>query len=338
VDVQEILSAARRSAELTRQLLAFSRKQTLRPKIINLNEIIRKIANMLRRLIGEDICLHLLLADDLPTVKVDPGQIEQVIVNLVVNARDAISAGGSITIETGKLLADEKFLKDHPDVAPGNYVRLMVADTGCGIAPEILPKIFEPFFTTKEVGKGTGLGLSMVYGVVKQSGGFLTALSKPGQGSTFEIYLPQAAEASASGSEQLFLKDIPHGSENLLVVEDEPALRELLKSTLSRLGYRVTAAENGQEALRLVEKEDLKIDLLLSDVVMPGMNGLEIAEKLRQRQKNFKVLFISGYADRVIVQQEVIARKIPFLQKPFSQIELAHKIRDVLDALEKDSR
>jgi PAS domain S-box-containing protein len=329
-DVEEILRAGRRSADLTRQLLAFGRKQTLQPEVLDLNEVIRNIDKMLRRLIGEDIALDLSLSRELSRVKADPGQIEQVIVNLVVNARDAMPTGGHLLIETGEVELDEAYARDHPGVAPGQYVLLAISDTGCGMEQEVLARVFDPFFTTKEKGKGTGLGLATVYGIVKQSGGNIWAYSEPGQGTTFKIYLPVTGEAAETPSKSAAHHEPAGGGEHLLVVEDEAALRGLLKEILSRLGYKVTVAANGGEALLLVEEEGVNPDLVITDVVMTGMSGLALSRRLRRRQPDLKVLFMSGYTDNAIVHHGVLDPGTPFIQKPFTSHAIAEQVRAVL--------
>ena len=329
-EVEEILKAGRRSADLTRQLLAFSRKQTLQPEVLNLNDVVRNIEKMLRRLIGEDIALELLLSRDLSHVKVDPGQIEQVIMNLAVNARDAMPIGGKLLIETTEAELDEAYAERHAGVAPGKYVMLAVTDTGCGIDKEVLTQIFDPFFTTKEKEKGTGLGLATVYGIVKQSGGNIWAYSEPGQGATFKIYLPVTGDQPVAIAGEVAQEESSGGGQRILVVEDEAALRGLLEAILSRSGYKVTLAANGGEALLLVEEKGLKPDLVITDVVMPGMSGSVLSERLRRKQPDLKVLFMSGYTDNAIVHHGVLDQGTPFIQKPFTLRDIAEKVRAVL--------
>ncbi|MBW1700353.1 MAG: response regulator [Deltaproteobacteria bacterium] len=329
-DVEQILKAVRSSAGLTRQLLAFGRKQTLQPEVLDLNEVVRNIEKMLRRLIGEDIALELALAGDLSCVKVDPGQIEQVIMNLAVNARDVMPTGGKLLIETSEVELDEAYAQNHAGVAPGKYVMLAMTDTGCGMDKEVLSQIFEPFFTTKEKGKGTGLGLSTAYGIVKQSGGNIWAYSEPGQGATFKIYLPVTGEQAEARAEEAAQEERAGGGEHILVVEDEEALRKLLKAMLSRLGYKVTLAANGGEALLLVEEKGLEPDLIMTDVVMPGISGKVLSERLRQKQPDLKALFMSGYTDNAIVHHGVLDPETPFIQKPFTLRDIAEKVLAVL--------
>ncbi|HOV85679.1 MAG TPA: response regulator [Syntrophobacteraceae bacterium] len=326
-DVKKIVEAGKRSASLTRRLLAFSRKQTLQPEVLNLNSVLRNLEKMLRRLIGEDIDLKLTLADDLAHVLIDPGQFDQVIMNLAVNARDAMPTGGKLTIETANVAIEEQI---QTAVPPGQYVMISVTDSGCGMDETVLPHIFEPFFTTKEKEKGTGLGLSTVYGIVKQSGGHIRAYSGPGQGSTFKIFLPpthvkpQVEKISLQERRQI------GGGKRVLVVEDEESMRELLRTILSRLGFEVFVAANGGEALLRVEEQGLEPDLVLTDVVMPGMSGAVLAERLRRSQPDLKVLFMSGYTDDAIVHHRMSDHGTPFIQKPFSIDDIAEKIRRVL--------
>jgi len=329
-DMEAILKAARSSADLTRQLLAFSRKQTLQPEVLDLNEVVRSIEKMLRRLIGEDIALELSLSKDLSHVKVDPGQIEQVIMNLAVNARDAMPTGGKLLIETSEVELDEAYAQNHADVTPGKYVMLAMTDTGCGMDKEVLLQIFDPFFTTKEKGKGTGLGLSTVYGIVKQSGGNIWVYSEPGQGATFKIYLPVTGDQAETLAEEVAREESAGGGEHILVVEDEESLRKLLKAMLSRSGYKVTLAANGGEALLLVEEKGLKPDLVITDVVMPGMSGRELVDRLQRKQPDLMALYMSGYTDNAIIHHGALDPGTPFIQKPFTIHDIAEKVRAVL--------
>jgi len=330
--VEQMVAAAKRSASLTRQLLAFSRKQTLQPVVLDLNELVKNLDKMLRRLIGEDIDLRLALAENLPTVEVDPGQMEQVILNLAVNARDAMPTGGRLLIETASVHLDEAYAARHPDVTPGDYVQLSITDTGCGMDEETLSKIFEPFFTTKEAGKGTGLGLATVYGIVKQSGGHIWVYSEPGKGTTFKIYLPRAEKDCKDEEECQALLERARGGERVLVVEDEPALRALAKAVLERYGYRVEVVGSGEEALRLVEEGGFRPDLVVTDVVLPGMSGARLADQLKERMPGVRLLFMSGYTDDSVVRHGILEGHVPFLQKPFSVRDLLEKVRDVLGA------
>ncbi len=327
----EIHKAAERAASLTRQLLAFSRKQVLAPRVINLNAVVSDLKGMLRRLIGEDVEIKFSLAPELAAVKIDPGQIEQVIMNLAVNSRDAMPQGGKLLIETANVYLDEGYGHHHDNIPAGPYVKLAVSDTGLGITPEAVPLIFEPYYTTKEAGKGTGLGLSTVYGIIKQSGGHLEVESEPGQGTTFVIYLPQVAEAvelPAAPGPAVPLR----GWETILVVEDEDLVRGLMVQTLRLYGYQILEAKNGGEALLLCERRQSPIHLLLTDVVMPQLSGCELAERLRRLHPEIRILFMSGYTADAVWQHEVLGKKIPFLQKPFRHDVLAAKVREVLDA------
>ncbi|WP_448381734.1 ATP-binding protein [Desulfosoma sp.] len=329
--VKEMLGAANRAAGLTRQLLAFSRKQTLQPVVLNLNEVLRNLEKMLRRLIGEDVSLEMLLAEDLARVVVDPGQIEQVIMNLAVNARDAMPQGGTLVMETANVVLDDAYASSHPGVTPGAYVRLAITDTGCGMSKEIVDRIFEPFFTTKERGKGTGLGLSTVYGIVKQSGGHIFVYSEPQRGTTFTIYLPATeAEAQPVPANPGEVRTVGHG-EHILVVEDDQSLRKMMVGLLSELGYKVTPAANAGEALLLVEEVGLKPDLIITDVVMPTMSGKQLIDRLQRTRPDLKVLYMSGYTDNAIVHYGILDPGTPFIQKPFTRDALGMKIRELLD-------
>ncbi|GAB4411324.1 MAG: hypothetical protein Fur0044_05260 [Anaerolineae bacterium] len=329
--VEEIKKAGQRATALTGQLLAFSRKQVLQPKIFYLNDVVADMDKMLQRLIGEDIELICRPRTGLGKVKADPGQIEQVILNLVVNARDAMPNGGKITLETDNLSLDQSSTGQHLGLEPGRYVVLTVKDTGAGIDPKVLPHIFEPFFTTKEKGKGTGLGLATVYGIVNQSGGQIDVASQPGLGTTFTIYLPEVEQAiEPSAPEQL--DEAPDGDETILLVEDEDMVRELSRTILLRHGYHVLEAAYGAEALQISQRYEGMIDLLATDVVMPQMSGRELAERLLQLRPNLKVLYMSGYTEDTIVHHGVTEPGVAFLPKPFTPTVLARKVREVLDA------
>ncbi len=330
--VAAVLRSGQRAAGLVRQLLAFSRKQIIQPQVLNLNTIVAELDKMLQRIIGEDIHLKTVLASDLWPVNVDPAQLEQVIANLVVNARDAMPAGGQLTIETANVVIDDDYVESHLDTQPGNYVLLAISDTGCGMSPEVKAHIFEPFFTTKEKGRGTGLGLATVYGIVKQSGGHIWVYSEEGIGTTFKIYLPAVEEKVTRPSAlQEAGAELPVGSETILLVEDDAGVRELLRQVLSTLGYTLVEAKNGQEALHLLAHYPDPIHLLLTDVVMPGISGKTLAEEASRTRPDLKTLFISGYTDEAIVQHGVSDAETAFLQKPFSLMALAAKIRSVLD-------
>ena len=330
--IQEIKRSSEKTALLTRQLLAFSRKQVLQPKILKLNTLVTNIDKMLRRLIGENIDLATLLDQDLGEVKADPGQIEQVILNLAVNARDAIGSGGKITIETANAELDEEYAHSHVDVTPGRYIMLSVSDTGCGMSQEVRERIFEPFFTTKEKDKGTGLGLSTVYGIVKQSGGTIWVYSEPEKGTTFKIYLPRIEEEDEPiGVKEAFSKSA-QGSETILVVEDEEVVRRVACIILQRNGYHILQAANGEEALRLAQGQNGKpIHLMVTDVVMPGMSGPELAKHFASQYPEIRVLFMSGYTNNAIIHHEILKHGMPYLQKPFTSEALAWKVREVLD-------
>jgi len=329
--VEQIYKSGERAAALTRQLLAFSRKQVLQSKVIDLNVIVSDMGAMLRRLIGEDIGLVTVVTEGLGSVKADPGQIEQVLVNLAVNARDAMLEGGRLTIETANVELDEAYAQDHAGFRPGRYVMLAVTDTGRGMDAEVQEHMFEPFFTTKEPGKGTGLGLATVYGIVTQSGGYIWVYSEPGHGTTFKIYLPRVDESSpAAHAEQV--ARVPKGTETILVVEDEEALREITREILTGQGYTVIEAPSGAAALKLAEQHTGPIHLLLTDVVMPGMSGRELAQNLAARQPAMKLLFMSGYTDDAIVRHGVLEEGTAFIQKPFTLASLTTRVRDVLDS------
>ena len=330
-DLQEIRNAANRSADLTRQLLAFARKQVISPKVLDINETVEGMLKMLRRLIGEDIHLTWLPGANLWPVRVDPSQIDQILANLCINARDAIAGVGKLTIETGNISFDEGYCTDHADFVPGDFVLLVVSDNGCGMDKKTIDKIFEPFFTTKEVGKGTGLGLATVYGIVKQNNGFINVYSELGQGTTFRIYLPRHAGATEEKRTEAGAAQLKLGQETILLVEDELVLLELNKFILERLGYQVLAAGTPGEAIRLAEEYTGEIHLLMTDVVMPEMNGQDLARKMMSLSPHLKCLFTSGYTADVIAHHGVLDEGVHFIQKPFSRKDLATKIREVLD-------
>jgi PAS domain S-box-containing protein len=329
-NIEQIKKAGERAASLTRQLLAFSRKQILQPKVLDLNSIVSDMDKMLRRLIGEDIDLVSMPGLQLGKVKADPGQLEQVVMNLAINARDAMPQGGKLTIETKNVYLDRAYAQAHVSVTPGRYVMLAVSDTGVGMNAETRERIFEPFFTTKEAGKGTGLGLSTVYGIVKQSGGNIWVYSEVNHGTTFKIYLP-LVEEEVSTEPNVIALDLARGTETILMVEDEDALREMIREILELEGYTVLVANNGYEALSICEKYERAIDLLITDVVMPELSGRELAERLSRNCSKAKVLFMSGYTDDAIIRHGVLQAGASFLQKPFSPDALTHKVREVLD-------
>jgi two-component system, cell cycle sensor histidine kinase and response regulator CckA len=324
-------AAVNRAASLTRQLLAFSRRQMIEPRVLDLNEVVRELHKMLVRIIGEDIGLQTLLCKDLGAVRVDPGQFEQVIVNLVVNARDAMPEGGKLVIETNNVELDASYQRLHPEVAPGRYVLLAVSDTGVGMDAHVKQRLFEPFFTTKPRGRGTGLGLATIFGAVKQAGGSIEVYSELGKGSTFKVYLPRVDELPETFAIRDAIPHLPRGAETVLLVEDDDNVRNLDQIILGRLGYSVMAANGGSEALSLAADLHEPIQLLMTDVVMPGMNGRELAERLVAIHPETKVLYTSGYTENVIVHHGVVDAHTNFIGKPFAVQVLAKKIREVLD-------
>jgi nitrogen-specific signal transduction histidine kinase/ActR/RegA family two-component response regulator len=328
--IEVIKGAGERAAGLTRQLLAFSRKQMLQPKVLDLNSVVTGIAQMLPRVIGEHIDLRYRLGESLGQIKADPGQIEQVIVNLAVNARDAMPGGGWLTIKTENVHFTRRFGRGDLTVEPGHYVLMAVSDTGSGMDHETQEHIFEPFFTTKEVGKGTGLGLSTVYGIIKQSGGSLLVYSEVGKGTSFKIYLPRVDEIVENDESVADAANLT-GRETVLLVEDEEVVRNLSKEILETYGYSVLVAANGREGLSLGKEFQGPIDLVITDVIMPLMSGPEMAEGLRMSRPDTRVLFMSGFTDEAIVHHGVLDENVFFLQKPFSPEALASKTREVLD-------
>ena len=330
-NIEEIKKAGERSASLTHQLLAFSRQQMLQPKIIDINETIHDTSKMLQRLIGEDIELLLVLNPKIKRIKADPGQLTQVIMNLAVNARDAMPNGGKITVHTDDIYLDEELVEGYYPIKAGNYVLLSVSDNGTGMDEKTRHQIFEPFFTTKAPGEGTGLGLATVYGIVKQSGGHIRAESEIGQGTTFLIYFPPVAQESKTEETNSDNYTFQSGAETILVVEDEPLVRSLTRLMLEECGYRVIEAVSGQEALEICEQSDCQIDLLMTDVVMPGMSGRELAEKLTILLPGLKVLFTSGYTNDSVIKHGITESGHNFIQKPFTYEGLSKKVRDVID-------
>ncbi|MDD2580915.1 MAG: ATP-binding protein [Desulfuromonadaceae bacterium] len=329
--LEEIRNAAERSADLTRQLLAFARKQAVAPKVLKLNETVAGMLKMLQRLIGEDISLTWQPGTKLWPVKLDTSQIDQVLANLCVNARDAIENTGRITIETENKTIDRGYCASNPEAVPGEYVRLAISDDGCGMDKETLNHIFEPFFTTKCVGKGTGLGLATVYGIVKQNNGFINVYSEPGQGTTFTIYLPRHEGATGEVRTAAVPKPARRGHETVLLVEDEAAILNMATLMLENLGYTVLAASSPAEALRLAEEHSGRFHLLMTDVIMPEMNGRDLAKNLLANQPGMKCLYMSGYTANVIVHHGVLDEGLHFIQKPFSLPDLATKVREILN-------
>ncbi|HVD61958.1 MAG TPA: ATP-binding protein [Gemmatimonadaceae bacterium] len=332
-DVNEIREAADRAANLTRQLLAFSRQQMLRPRVLDLNTLVRDLKKMLERLIGADVELTTTLAPDLGMVTADPGQIEQILLNLVVNARDAMPEGGRIDIQSANVFLDEEYARTHAATAAGPHVMLSVSDTGIGMSRETQKHLFEPFFTTKEIGKGTGLGLSTVYGIVKQSGGWIWVYSEVGSGTTFKIYLPRVDE-KAELSAPVAHTNGSGGNETILLVEDEPTVREVAARVLRRSGYTVIEAVNGADALEKCEAQEGRFDLIVTDIVMPEMGGLELAKKVKATQPRAGILFTSGYTEEAVQSRSFLDPGAAFLEKPFTPAHLAQRARQVLDTRE----
>jgi PAS domain S-box-containing protein len=336
-EVEEILKAADRATSLTRQLLAFGRRQVLQPQVLDLNSVVMNMDKMLRRLIGEDIQLITILDPGLWSVKVDPGMIEQVIMNLAVNSRDAMPHGGKLTIETSNVNHDEEYASRHVSVKPGHYTMLAVSDTGCGMDKESQSHLFEPFFTTKEKGKGSGLGLSTVYGIIKQSGGNIWAYSEPGQGTTFKIYLPRVEKSARVYKPKAKPAVAPGGTETILLVEDEEAVRSMVSKVLQNKGYTVLEARHGNEAIGMSERYEGSINLMVTDVIMPQMSGRELAQRLAPLRPEMRVLYMSGYPDNTIIQHGVLEPGAAFLQKPFTIHSLELKVREVLDDARRKS-
>ena len=329
--IDQIKKAADRAASLTRQLLAFSRKQVLRPRVINLGELVSDTEKMLRRLIGEDVNLVVSSQSDLGQVKADPGQIEQVVMNLAINARDARPGGGDLGIQTSNIEVDRFYVDQHVDIKEGAYVLLVVSDNGIGMNEATRSQIFEPFFTTKELGKGTGLGLSTVYGIVKQSGGYLTVQSQPGKGTSFRIYLPKVAAESAQAPVRPHSRQNVLGSETILLVEDEETVRRLTRQVLENCGYSVLEASHGKQALDICDRSEGTIHLMITDIVMPSMSGPELAQHVGVLRPDARILFTSGYAEGAVARPKMMVSADMFLAKPFTSDDLARKVREVLD-------
>jgi signal transduction histidine kinase len=338
--VEQIMKAGERAAELTRQLLTFSRRQVVRPKVLDLNVVAAGAAVMLRRLIGEHIELRIVAGPDLGKVHADPGQLEQVIMNLAVNSRDAMPNGGSLILETQNMHLEETYVGTHTTLKPGRYVMLAVTDTGTGMDAQTRSHLFEPFFTTKVQGRGTGLGLSTVYGIVKQSGGDIVVYSEPAQGTCVKIYFPAVNEEATEDVAESQPERASSGSETILLVEDEEAVRKLVRRTLEKQGYRLLVAASGDEALDIVEHHKGLIQLLITDVIMPQMGGRELAERLKSLRPDIQILFISGYTESTVVRTGNLAKEEGFLQKPFTPITLTRRVRELLDTADgkSDSR
>jgi PAS domain S-box-containing protein len=331
-ELDQIALAAERAAILTRQLLAFSRRQMLQPRVVQLNDVVGGVAPMLTRLIGEDVQLVTSLAPDLGRVLADPGQLEQVLLNLAVNARDAMPGGGTLTMQTANVDLDEDYVAHHGEASPGPHVMLSVADTGHGMDAETLSHMFEPFFTTKPVGTGTGLGLATVYGIVKQSGGSIWIYSEPGDGTTVKIYLPRVeASVTEEDASPRPAATAAEGTETILIAEDEPSLRALSARILEKYGYNVIVAESATDALQIVAGNGRRFDLLLTDLIMPELSGTALAERVQELAPGIRVLFMSGYADDVATKNGALQPGAPFLEKPFTANELASKVRELLD-------
>jgi signal transduction histidine kinase/ActR/RegA family two-component response regulator len=330
-DLAHVKHASERAADLTRQLLGFARKQPMALAVSDLNLLVLQVDKMLRRVIGEDIELAVIPSVPLWETRVDPAQIEQVLINMAVNARDAMPRGGRLTIETGNATLDAEYARQYPEVLPGEYVMIAVTDTGEGMTEEVRRNIFEPFFTTKEQGRGTGLGLATCYGIVKQHGGHIWCYSEPGQGTTFKVYLPRTMENAVAVVRQRDVSAV-RGSETVLVAEDDAGVRSFAVYGLREMGYRVLEAESGEAALALAEANGWRIDLLLTDVVMPRMSGRALAERLRESAPGIRVLYTSGYTANTVTLEGLHEERAAFLQKPYTLSELTQKVRETLDA------
>jgi two-component system, cell cycle sensor histidine kinase and response regulator CckA len=332
VDIEEIREAVERASSLTCQLLAFSRKQVLQPKVLDLSRLVAQMEKMLQRIIGEDLEMVTVLTEEPTAVLADPGQIEQVVLNLAINARDAMPQGGLLTLKVVRVTLDEAFCQWHPEAQPGPFVLLAVSDTGVGMDKATMARAFEPFFTTKEVGKGTGLGLATVHGIVTQSGGFIRWDSRPGQGTSIEVYLPLASQGKEEDEPDLTISaDNLRGGETILLVEDDSLVRRVAGKILKAYGYIVLEAGNGLEALNLGHRHPQPIDLLFTDIVMPDMNGRDLAERWETIHPESRILYTSGYNENIIVQQGTLEPGVNFIPKPYRMTSLAEKIREVLD-------
>jgi CheY-like chemotaxis protein len=332
-DVHEIIRAGTRASDVTRQLLAFTRQQLLHPEVLDVNGVVRGLEKMLRRSLGEDHVLELLLSEDVGEIRADRGQLEQVLINLTLNARDAMVGRGRVTVETGRATLDEVYAQSHRgiEIPFAEYVYLAVTDTGTGMEPAVQARIFEPFFTTKPVGQGTGLGLSTVYGIVKQSDGFVWCYSEPGYGTTFKIYLPRASALVEALGTPASTAELRGGTETILVVEDEDVVRALACRGLREQGYTVLEARHGKEALDRVEAARERIDLIISDVVMPQLSGRELGSRLAVLQPELPILYMSGYTGDDVIQRGLLEPGVPFQQKPFTPEGLGRKVREMLD-------
>ncbi len=328
-DITEIEKAAKQSQEITRQLLAFSRQEIIAPVTLDINELIESLSKSLLTLIGEDIDLKFIQGEKLWKIRIDPSQMQQVLMNFLINARDAMPEGGTITIESSNIHFDEDYCRTYPDFLPGDFVMLVISDSGTGIDPETMSRIFEPFFTTKERGKGTGLGLATVYGIVKQNDGFINVYSEPGHGTTFRIYFPRNDNEPVPGK-QTTERELARDTGSILLVEDNDLVRGLTTEMLEIIGYRVIAAGSPVEALSFFNDNSFNADLVMTDVVMPQMNGRELENRIREIRPGIKVLYMSGYTANVIVHRGVLADGVHFLQKPFSINELAERVRQAL--------
>jgi two-component system cell cycle sensor histidine kinase/response regulator CckA len=327
---EQIMKAGERAAALTKQLLAFSRRQVLQPRVVDLNKLVASLGAMLQRLIGEDVDLRLVLRPDLGRVNADPSQVEQVLMNLVVNARDAMPQGGVLTVETANVELDEGYAGNHIAVKPGPYIMLAVSDNGAGMDEATKARLFEPFFTTKGTGKGTGLGLSTVFGIVKQSGGTVEVYSAPGSGTSVKVYLPRIDQPLAVEKERQ-RRRLPRGTETILVVEDDEMVRGLVRETLEREGYKILDASVPAEARRVSDQYKGNIDLLITDVVMPKVSGRELAAQILRRRHGIKVLYMSGYTDNAVLNSGILQKEVAFLQKPFTPAALTERVREVLE-------
>ncbi len=328
--IKFIHDSGSKAATLTRQLLAFSRKQVLEKRVISINTIIRNFIKILDKIVGEDIVITTYLSEENCTVEADPGQIEQIIMNLVVNAKDAMPNSGEIIIETAAIQLDQHYVNKHIEVKPGQYVLMAISDTGEGVDKDVLSKIFDPFFTTKERGKGTGLGLATVYGIVKQHDGYIFAYSEKNRGTTFKIYLPACKKTAEETESKFAAKVLPQGKETILIVDDNISIRQLIVETLKQLGYNCLQAESGKDAINILRQYSGEVHLLLTDVVMPGMSGRALAETIRKERPEMKVIFMSGYTENIIAHHGVLEQGINYISKPITPVTLTQKIRRVL--------